>query len=367
MLQLKKIAVSCLICSLAFISKASADSSDITAYLNSADEARFNIPPTKIINYRDLMRENVNMLVAYAKEQNPDFTVIAYEGQDLLDKSLWEFHLDGYNEARKKEVNAEDISFLVRSKKDLKDVDPDTDKIAVTYLNNLDAIAMNGLFCGNSARNQTAKTAGLKFISIDNCATEDDFDDAIQDSVGENILLYGYTNPHFAFNNVKWQPIINGSAKNVSHVKDAANILFLTDDSLYEDKYQLIKDLRNSSQDIIVIDPLFHHKTPYTKEEVNSLKFKKNGTSRLVIALMNVSEANRQEYYWNRKWKIGAPLWLEKKSPRDENYVITRYWNDNWKKIISKHFKDIVLSGYDGVFFTGLENSKIFEQQTPLD
>lgn len=367
MSPLKKIAVSCLICSLAFISKASADSSDITAYLNSADEARFNIPPTKIINYRDLMRENVNMLVAYAKEQNPNFTVIAYEGQDLLDKSLWEYHLDGYNEARKKEVNAEDISFLVRSKKDLTDTDPDTDKIAVTYLQNLDAIALNGLFCGNSARNQTAKDANLTIISIDNCASEEDFDDAIQDSVGEHILLYGYTNPHYAFNNVKWQPIINGSAKNISQVSQAANILFLTDDSPYQDKYQLIRDLRDSSHDIIVIDPLFHHQTPYSQEEVNSLKFKKNGTGRLVIALMNISEANRQEYYWNRKWKTGAPSWLEKKSPRDENYIITRYWSDTWKKIMSRHFKDIVLSGYDGVFFTGLENSKLFEQQTPLD
>ena len=34
---------------------------------------------------------------------------------------------------------------------------------------------------------------------------------------------------------------------------------------------------------------------------------------------------------------------------------------------MSRYFKGIVDSGYDGAFLTGLENHRYFEQQTPLE
>lgn len=370
MLQPKSTFAALIILSLAFCPKAGAGLYGFSPFDKDAyktQELSSDVPPRHIVNYRDLMRENVNMLVEYAKKQNPNFVVIAHEGQELLDKSLWEYHLDGYNNARKFGINAKDASFLVHSKDKLKDIDLNTDIIATTYLKNLDAIALNNLFCQNSPRNKIATQAGLKVISIDQCASEDDFDEAIQESVGEQVLLYGFTDISKAFNNIKEQPVINGSAENITSIKQAHNILFLTDDSQYNDKFSFLEDLRNSSQDVVIINPLFHHSIPFSKEEIQSLKFKKNGTSRLLIAQMNISEADKKSYYWQKNWKTGTPAFLERESYVNQDSMITKYWQEEWRQLIARHFKDIIVSGFDGVFFTGLENSRLFEQQTPLE
>ena len=52
-----------------------------------------DVPPHSIKNYRDLLRENVIALSNYAKANRPDFQIMVHEGQDLLTRSLWEYHL----------------------------------------------------------------------------------------------------------------------------------------------------------------------------------------------------------------------------------------------------------------------------------
>ena len=97
------------------------------------------------------------------------------------------------------------------------------------------------------------------------------------------------------------------------------------------------------------------------------MQYKKNGTKRLLIAQMNVSEANGRDYFWQKDWQVGYPSWLVRLSFVDEDSVIAKYWAVEWQRIIARHFKSIVDSGFDGVFFTGLENHLYFEKQTPLE
>ena len=150
-------------------------------------------------------------------------------------------------------------------------------------------------------------------------------------------------------------------------VADAANISFFIDDSLYDDKERFLQDIRDSNYDIVVIEPFFRHQEPLSREDVDSLKFKKNGAKRLIFAKMNVSEANRRDYYWRNGWQIDKTPWLARASFTDSDAVITEYWNENWKKVSGLYFKGIVDSGYDGAFLTGLENHVYFEKQTPLE
>ena len=102
-------------------------------------------------------------------------------------------------------------------------------------------------------------------------------------------------------------------------------------------------------------------------KEIKKLGFKKNGSKRLLLAELNISEASPSEYYWQKDWKIGFPKWLVRKSFDNKDNIITEYWNAKWKKILSRYFKDIINEGFDGVFLTGIENYKYFEQQTPLE
>ena len=82
---------------------------------------------------------------------------------------------------------------------------------------------------------------------------------------------------------------------------------------------------------------------------------------------MNVSEASPHEYYWQKDWQIGNPSWLKRLSFTEKDNIITQYWHDDWKKIISRHFKDIINENFDGIFLTGIENHEYFEQQNPLE
>ena len=372
MLSLKKhIVLSTLIASLAFSTKAGAGLYGFTEpnpYTHEETLLGMQEPPEQIINYRDNMRANILMLADYAKKQRPNFQIIAHEGQQLLCKSLWDSHLSGYNNARLLEINAVDPSFLTSQHKNSTLTEPEIGSLARRYLSTLDAIALNNIYCGNQPLQEAFwNKHDVSTIAIENCPDDNTFDQAIIRSAFDKRLFYGFDNPQYAFNDIAHQPLINETAKNVTAVKNAKNILLLLDDGKFAQKADLIKALRNTNYDIVIINPLFHEHTPYTPEEVRSLQFKKNGTRRLLIAEMNMSEATANAYYWHPEWKIGNPAWLNRISFVNDNAVITSYWHPEWKKIISRHFKEIVSSGFDGAFLTGLENYRYFEKLTPLE
>lgn len=340
----------------------------INPYSYEEELLAIDVPPQHIENYREKMRNNLMMLIDYAKLQKPEFQIISHEGQELLNKSLWEYHLDGYNQARSQGINANDPSFLLNLKERNAFTEPAVGTTARRYLNSLNAIAINNTYCKDASYPQKLiDKHHIRLISIDQCATPQDLDAAIVNSVIDRRLLYGFTGLEYAFNDIEHQPVINETAKNIMTVNDASNILLLTDDSRFSSKYDFIKALRNTNYDILVIRPLFHHQEKYSPEEIASLQFKKNGTKRLLIAEMNISEAHTFDYYWNRNWRLGNPSWLNRASFVNEDSVITSYWDPTWQKIISDFFKSIIHSGFDGVFFTGLENHQYFEKQTPLE
>lgn len=336
--------------------------SSANPYTKEEEILKIDTPPVNIPNYRQEMRNNIVMLSDYAKSHNPDFKILVHGGQDLLKKDLWEYHLEGYNEARRLGYDAKDPTFLAK----IKELSPEFQTIgtqARVYMKKIDGIVLNNYFCHP---HDFSPSENLKLISIDRCESEEDLDEAIQDSVGSGALLYAFISPKFAFKDIKNQIIINENAKNISSLEQAQNIIFILDTSQYKEKENLIEDIRNSNYDIVVI-PAFINGTPFNKEEINSLKFKKNGTKRLVIAAFNISETDDNQYYWNPLWQIGSPSWLKRLSFVDKNGILVEYWNSEWKNIISKYFKGIVDLDFDGAFLTGLENYQYFEKQTPLE
>lgn len=336
-------------------------------YTYEEEILNIDIPPEHIVNYREQMRNNINILAKYAKYKNDNFQIIVHGGEELLNKSLWEYHLEGYNEARRKGINANDPSFLFKLKQLSPEKEPIVGTSASYYIKNLDAIVLNNHFCAPQPINRIILEENIRLISIDSCQNGKAYDSALEKAIETNNLIYAFIKPEAAFKQILKQPIINENATNINNVKQAKNISFLIDDSAYDDKNKFIEDIRNSNYDIVVIEPLFHNKQAFTKDEINSLKFKKNGTRRQIIAKFNISEAKDGDYYWNNEWKIGNPTWLRRLSFVEKNGVITEYWHDDWKKIMGKHFRSIVDSDYDGAFLTGVENNHYFEKQTPLE
>lgn len=93
---------------------------------------------------------------------------------------------------------------------------------------------------------------------------------------------------------------------------------------------------------------------PLTKEEVERMKVKPDGSRRLVIAYFSVGEAESYRYYWKPEWNKKRPSWTTKESKEwKENYHI-QYWNKDWQNIVfgnPNSFADRVLnSGFDGFY-----------------
>ena len=351
----------------AFITKADAGLYGFTEYNPYTKEERILqniIVPQKIDNYRAKMRDNLLMLINYAKQQDTNFKIITHEGQDLLTKSLWEYGREGYNRARIQE-NAQDDSFLFNS--DFEEQEPKRYTPEYDYLNLVDAVAVNNLYCGNGRENKVAKNHKLSHITIEQCSDTTSLEIARIKSSLEKKASYFFTDIQKAFNNTDDHININDSAQNIFNVTDAKNILIINDTSKFSNKEDFVDALLKTNYDIIVMKPLFNNTERYAQNDLQKLHFKKNGTKRLLIAEFNVSEATPDEYYWHKDWKIGSPKWLVRKSLDNKDSIITKYWDTEWKQIISRYFKDLLKEGFDGVFFTGIENYKYFERQTPLE
>lgn len=324
-------------------------------------------PPEKIPNYRKLMRNNIEMLISYAQAQHPNFQIMLHEGADILYKGLWEYHLSGYQNARGKGEDKSDPSFLSGTQTILPDEYRLGSHLDEKFFTKIDALIFNNLYCTPQKLDKDWQKTNIKLGSISQCPSLKAYDQAVILSVKDNMLFYGFINPETAFSYISKQPIINENARNIFTIKEASNITFLINDNRYKNRDELIQDVQKSNYDIVVIDPIFHDGSVFTTEEVETMKYKKSGPKRLIIARQNLTEAFTKDYYWHEEWNKSLPTWIKRPSLSNKDAYITTYWHEEWKKIISQFFKGIVLSRYDGVFFTGLENHRYFESLTPLE
>ena len=324
-------------------------------------------PPANIPNYRNLMRDNIDMLVGYAQARKPDFQIILHEGADILYKGLWEYHLSGYKNAFAQGEDKSDPSFLSEDPTQIPEEYQLKNNVNDSFFKKIDAIFFNNLYCTPRRLDKELLKTGIRLGAISQCPNAESYDKAVTLSVKENILFYGFLNISTAFGYIADQPIINENAQNIYTVKEASNISFLLDNSRYKTREELIRDVRKSNYDIVVVDPIFHDGSIFTPEEVNAMKYKKSGQRRLVIARQNITEAFAKDYYWHEEWNKRPPSWIKRASLVNKDGYIVEYWQEEWKKIISQYFRGIVLSRYDGVFLTGINNHHYFESLTPLE
>lgn len=101
------------------------------------------------------------MLVDYAHAQNPDFQIVLHEGEELLNKSLWEHHLEGYNKVRNHSDPNEDPSFLYRLPGN-QDNDTIAGEALPGFSRKLNGIALNNVFAAaaNSAMSSNNPVSG---------------------------------------------------------------------------------------------------------------------------------------------------------------------------------------------------------------
>lgn len=124
-----------------------------------------------------------------------------------------------------------------------------------------------------------------------------------------------------------------------------------------------LPQLAANTADLLVID---HAKSggklALSREEVERLKVRPDGSRRLVVSYMSIGEAEEFRFYWQPEWKTAPPAWLGEENCAWPQAHRVRFWLDAWKAISFKgpdaFLKRIVDAGFDGVY---LDRVDIYE------
>ena len=297
------------------------------------------------INYRQEMRDFVIGISNYSKTISPGFIVVPQNGIELVT------------------ANGES------------DGTPET-----SYLNAIDANGQEDLFYGyNNDDSPTPSTENLylrsfldvsrnadnKILVIDYCSTPAKMDDSYSKNSANNYISFAAD--HRNLNNIPDypKPVFSENDRQITTISDVRNFLYLINPENFSTKTEFINAVTATNYDLLIMDLYFNDGTVFTSSELNQLKIKKNGGSRLVISYMSIGEAEDYRYYWDNDWSDNKPEWLDRENPDWEGNFKVKYWNDDWQKIIygndNSYLNKILDAGFDGVYLDIIDAFEYFE------
>ncbi len=247
------------------------------------------------------------------------------------------------------------------------------------YMNSIDAIGREDLNYGYSnddAANTTAqrrevssylnlyKNAQKQVLVTDYCSTPTFVDDSYNSNESEGFV--GFAASSRELDEIPTYPVqpnnvSSGSIRNMAEVK---NFLYLINPSKFSSRQGYLQAIASTDYDLLIIDA-FYNNTLLTRAEVNSLKTKVSGGSRLVIAYMSIGEAEDYRYYWDNSWNSDLPDWIKTENQEwPGNYKI-EYWNSEWHDLIyagnDSYLSKLLSSGFDGAYLDLIDAFEYFE------
>jgi len=296
--------------------------------------------------YRQEMRDFVKDISSYSKNIKSDFIIIPQNGQELITDNG--------------ERNGQ----------------PKTD-----YLNAIDATGREGMFYGYDNDNELTPTEdkehllnlcimceefNVEVLATDYCSTPSKMDDSYALNVQYGFISFAADQREL--DNIPTYPssIYNENANNITKISDAKNFLYLINGDNYSTKQDFIDAVSATNYDAIIMD-LFHNEASFTASEIDQLKVKQNGASRLVICYMSIGEAEDYRYYWQNDWNTNKPSWLEPENPEWAGNYKVKYWEKDWQDIIygnnSSYLKQILDAHFDGVYLDIIDGFEYFEEK----
>jgi cysteinyl-tRNA synthetase len=295
--------------------------------------------------YRQKMRQFVIDLSQYSKSVKPQFKIIPQNGIQLCT------------------IDGEITSVPSRN-----------------YLNAIDGISQEGLFCGYENDDlvtpqsisthfksylNISKNQGKTILITDYCSAESN----ITSSYFENDQL-GYVsfsaNQRFLTSIPTFPiPIFHENNSVVTTLPDVKNFMLLLNFENFSSKADFINAITATNYDLLVMDLYFRNRTEFTISEINQIRNKANGGKRLVFSYVSIGEAEDYRYYWQLNWNTTPPNWLDAENPNWPGNYKVRYWETEWQQIIygndTSYMKKIINAGFDGVYIDLVDSFWFYE------
>lgn len=140
-------------------------------------------------------------------------------------------------------------------------------------------------------------------------------------------------------------------------VADVRHWLYLIDVNLED---ETVSRIARSDHDMIVVDfiPSERENVDFPMTEVIA-RWHNAERPKLVLAYIDVGQAESYRTYWQLGWRIGEPDWITGEDPDgwEENYPVA-FWRPEWQTIwlgTDGYLARIIDDGFDGVYLDWIE------------
>jgi uncharacterized protein (TIGR01370 family) len=153
-------------------------------------------------------------------------------------------------------------------------------------------------------------------------------------------------------------PALPGATAQPHHaLADVSHWFYVIDVNLESD---LVEQIAASEYDLVVLDfiPSEENNTDYPMAEVVT-QLHDAPHPKLVVAYIDVAEAEEYRTYWQEGWGVGNPAWIAGDDPDgwEGNFPVA-YWYDEWREIWlgeGGYLQAILDAGFDGVYLDWVE------------
>ena len=297
------------------------------------------------IDFKEEMRSFVIGISEYSKAASPGFIVIPQNGIELVTHTGEENGTPHTSYLGAIDGNGQEDLFYGYDKDDKATPDRESE-----YLSKFLTISKN---------------SGKIILVTDYCSTLSKMDD----SYSKNHLnsFVPFAADHRELDNIPLHPnpIYSQNDQQISELSQIQNFLYLINPENFSKKTDFINAITSTNYDLVILDLFFRDGVEFTSSEIDQLKQKQNGGTRMVVAYMSIGEAEDYRYYWQSEWSNHKPAWMDKENPNWEGNFKVKYWDKDWQNIIygteDSYLDKVLKANFDGIYLDIIDAFQYYE------
>jgi len=308
-----------------------------------------DFPTENLVDYREEMRRLIQSLTTFAHRLNPQFKVLMRNGLDLMVK------IDPVNE--------------------------DLILPATTFSRTIDGVFLDGLNfvemtfgtppnpdlqTNRLAMLERARKAGLKVFVMDYTTDPEKVDQSWAKNSEQGFVSLAAHQPHSQMDSLPPYPTrpFGENPQNIISLDNVKNFSYIGNSAAFGRQDEFAMKMHDTNHDMIFVS-VFHGRSPLSRRTIETLKYKKLGSRRLVMAVIDIGSAASYKYYWQDDWQEGYPSFISAPSYSDPDKYHVEYWQPEWRDLITgtpnSFVYGLIAQGYDGVLLEGSSAYRYFE------